>query len=263
VFFTFFELDFISWIFRDLYPFRYQLSIAQHFGLEHPIVQVLFDAHLSSSILLLASFFVMAFFFKREFILLFIIGVLVAQGDIHINLATLSVGFIFLGRSLHNFNYLRYLEGHAKLTWKFLSIVTLIAHSIGVYISINFLRYIALNGYFNVSMYANRYEFYVLVVALYYAFELAFLSFWGHFYYIRLVRNIEPTQFLVKYSTVHLINEFPLSNVLKNELRAELELIESQRVKYEISDLDLLPKRIVDLHRKEESFLNLAKSALT
>jgi len=256
-------LLFVSFGALYLNPLRYHFSISQMLGINHPIIHILFDSSLVSSIVLIILNLLVSFFLKKEFLLLFLYCFLIAQGDIHINLAVLIICFIFLGRSLYNFKYLRVLEGLSRTTWKYLSVVTFLSHALSIYISINLLRYYSFNGYFRESMYANRFEFYVLAVGIFYGTEILFLALWGHFYNKRILENNESIGYLVKYSTVRLLTGIKISLPMKNRLLNEVERIQLEKSRYSSSDLDLLPRRIVDLHRKEESFLNTAQSALT
>lgn len=245
-----------------LNPFRYHFSLSQTLGLEHPVILVLFDFNLMSSILFLLAVFVAAFWAKKEFLFLFTLGYFLSQGDININLVTLALIMVFLARSLSNFRYLRYLKGLPKLTWKFVAILTFLSHAVSIYIVLHLLRFFSLNGYFSSTMYVNRFEFYVLAVVIFYFTEIVFLAFWGHFSYAKLL-VAEPTKFLVKYSTAEVLRFMSLGRYFKDQLLKEIAEIISRKGQRSSADLDLLPKRIVELHLQEESFLNKAKSELT
>lgn len=245
-----------------LNPWRYHFTLAQSLGIDNVLVRVLFGENIWTTVLLIILFFVLSVTTYLESLWIGLIGLLVCQGDIHIEISILSLCAVFYGRSLRNFYYLRQIEGLAKLTWKFLSVVTFISHSIVIYVVINILKYLIINKYFASSMYANRYEFYILSVALFYGIEISILAIWGHFYNIRIISLKSVSQHLIKFSTYCLVDRAQLDRSEKAQFLIFLENCLSDRTQLQKNDLDLIPKRIVELHQREESYLKQAISAL-
>jgi len=243
-------------------PWRYQFTLAQSLGIDNVFVRVLFGENIWTTLLLVILFLVLSLTTYLELLWIGLIGLLVCQGDIHIEISILSICAVFYGRSLRNFYYLRQIEGLAKLTWKFLSVMTFISHSIVVYIVINILQYLIINKYFASSMYANRYEFFILSVALFYGVEISILSIWGHFYNRRIVNLSGVSQHLVRFSTYCLVDKAEFRKQEKTQLLFFLESHLTDRLQFQKKDLDLIPKRIVELHQREESYLKQAISAL-
>lgn len=241
-------------------PLRYHFSLTQMLGMENVIVQTLFGMDWLYASILMALVFAVSFVTRKELIILGIVGFLISQGDMHLLIGLSLVACTILARILTNLRWIRSLESFSKGVWVVTGLIGFIVWAATVHLSFEFYNALLRAGYFSQSMFANRLEFFILVVCMYYGFELIVLSVWGHFY---TMKNPEPSDFSIKYSTSLLLNKLSLGSSFKEDLKDQVIVIKNNQRVYENADLDLLPKRLVELHRKEESFLTKALSALT
>lgn len=247
-------------VFLIINPMRYHFSINQVLGMENWLVLTLFGADWLYAAVLTAAVFLISFFTRKEFLMISVLGFLIAQGDIHLFLALAMLATIVLSRILINLRWIRFLESYAKNVWVVTSLLSFISWALAVHLSFELYRYLLQAGFFSQSMHANRLEFFILAVCLYYGLEFLTLSIWGHFY---IQKNPEPSQLAIKYSSSAILTKLSLGKAFKDDLRDQIIVVKNNQRVYENADLDLLPKRLVDLHRKEESFLTKALSALT
>lgn len=243
-----------------LNPLRYQFSLTQALGMENILVQTLFGMDWLYAAVLCGVFFALSYFTRKEFLWLGIIGFLLAQGDLHLLLALTLVACVLAARLMINFRCIRFLESYTKSVLLVTLFLSLVAWALAVHLSFELYKALLQAGYFSASMFANRLETFILVVALYYGLELFVLSVWGHFY---TKRNPEPSEFAIQYSTALILSKLSLGIAFKALLKEQVAHKQNNKPIYEKADLDLLPKRLVELHRKEESFLTKALSVLT
>lgn len=241
-------------------PVRYHFSLTQMLGMENPIVYTFFGMDWLYASILAASVFVLSFLTRKELVIIAFIGFFISQGDMHLLMGLSLLACAILARILTNLRWIRSLESYSKSVWLVTGVISFISWAAAVHLSFEFYNSLARAGYFSQSMFANRLEFFILVVCMYYSFELIVLSVWGHFY---TMKNPEPSDFSIKYSSSSLLNKLSLSSAFKDDLKDQVIVIKNNQRVYENADLDLLPKRLVELHRKEESFLTKALSALT
>ena len=241
-------------------PVRYHFSLTQMLGMENPIVYTLFGMDWLYASILTAAVFVLSFLTRKELVIIAFIGYFISQGDMHLLIGLSLLACTILARILTNLRWIRSLESYSKSIWLLTGFISFISWAAAVHLSFEFYNSLSRAGYFSQSMFANRLEFFILVVCMYYGFELIVLSVWGHFY---TMKNPEPSDFSIKYSSSSLLNKLSLSRAFKDDLKDQVIVIKNNQRVYENADLDLLPKRLVELHRKEESFLTKALSALT
>jgi len=243
-------------------PIKFHYTLTQGLGIDHLLVRILFGENLWTTSLLVVLFFALSIFTHVEVLWISLLGLLQSQGDIHIELSILCLCAVFYGRSIRNFSYINKAEGLTNMTWKFLSGVTFFAHSVSVYIVINLLRYLVQNGYFSATMYVNRFEFFAMVIFIFYFTELVMLSVWGHFFYQKLSQIQNISRYLVRYSCYKFLQKFKLEQSEKMVLLQFIEKKLESKQNWQESDLDLMPKRVIDLHKQEEYYLKQVISAL-
>lgn len=249
---------FIAFLIFYINPFRYQFTLIRFFGIENFLTQSLFELNYASVAMITGIFFIVNFLLQFEFLFLGLLGFLVSQGDMHIVLALICVAVVFAGRILDHFRWVKFLESFTKIVWIIFTFFSFLAWALAVHFSFQIYNYLVMNQYFSASMYANRFECFVLIVALYYTIELMILAIWGHFYSMKLA-----VKFVTYYSTAKILKKLSLSSTFKSQLKETVLKVQSEKVRYEPQDLDLLPKRIKDLHQHEESLLQKAISDLT
>jgi hypothetical protein len=241
-------------------PLRYHFSLTAMLGMDNLIVRTLLGTDLLYAAVLSGLVFVISYFSRKEFLLIGMVGFLVSQGDMHVFLGLLLLACIVLARIFTNLRWVRSLESYSKTIWLITSSISFLTWAIAVHFSFELYRSLLQAGYFSQSMYANRLELFILVVALYYGLELLILSAWGHFY---TQKNPEPSDFSIQYSTSLILKKLSLSKSFKEELKSQVIVTKNNQRVFDNADLDLLPKRLVELHRKEETFLTTALSSLT
>jgi hypothetical protein len=241
-------------------PYRYQISMTSTFGMENFLVQALFGTDWLYAGILAALFFAISFFTRQELLLVSLVGYLLSQGDLHLFLALILLGCIVLARIFTNFRWVRFLESYTRTIWMMACCLSLMAWAIAMHVSLEAYKTLFHAGYFSQSMHANRLEAFILAAGLYYGLELFILAAWGHFF---MRKQREPSEFLVKYSSARVLRKLSLSRAFKTALKEKIETISKTKPHYQKTDLDLLPKRLVDLHRKEDSFLTTAITDLT
>ncbi len=247
-------------LFFIINPLRYHFSLSQTLGMDNILVQTLFGMDWLYAAILAVVVFAVSYFSRKEFIVIAIVGFLISQGDMHLLLGIILLACIVLARIFLNLRWVRSLESYSKGTWLVTGLLSFVSWALAVHLSFEFYNYLLQAGYFRQSMYANRLEVFILTVCMYYGLELVVLSVWGHFY---TKKNPEPSNFAIKYSTSVLLKKLTLGKAFKEDLRDQVIVIKNNQRVYANADLDLLPKRLVDLHRKEESFLTTALSSLT
>ncbi|AZZ35765.1 hypothetical protein CIK05_02760 [Bdellovibrio sp. qaytius] len=247
-------------LFLIINPLRYNLSLTNMLGMENILVQTFFGMDWLYAAILCLFVFAVSFYTRKESLMIAMVGFFISQGDMHLLMGLSLLACIVLARLLTNLRWVRSLESHTKSVWLVTSILSFISWALAVHLSFQMYNYLLQAGFFSQSMYANRLEFFILVVCLYYGLELIVLSVWGHFY---TLKNPEPSEFTIKYSSSRLLKKLTLGYRFKDDLKDQIIVIKNNQRVYENADLDLLPKRLVELHRKEESFLTTALSALT
>lgn len=251
---------FVVLLFFIINPLRYHFSLTAMVGMENVIVQTLLGTDWLYAAFFSAIVFTVSFLTRKEFILLGLVGFMISQGDMHLFLGLSLAACIILARVFTNIRWIRHLESYSKSVWLITSALSFISWALSVHFSFEVYRRLLQAGFFSHSMYANRLEVFILAVCIYYALELVILSVWGHFY---TLKNPEPSDFSVKYSSSRLLKKLSLSKGFKEDLKDQVIVIKNNQRVYENADLDLLPKRLVELHRKEETFLTQAVSSLT
>lgn len=241
-------------------PLRYHFSLTAMLGLENVVVQTLLGTDWLYAAILSGVVFVISYFTRKELLLIGIVGFLISQGDMHLFLGLLLLACIVLARVLLNVRWIRFLESYSKGAWFVTCGISFITWALAVHFSFEIYRTLLQGGFFAQSMYANRMEMFILAVCLYYGLELTVLSVWGHFY---TQKNPEPSEFAIKYSSARILKKLSLSKSFKEDLKDQVIVTKNNQRVYENADLDLLPKRLVELHRKEETFLTTALSSLT
>lgn len=250
----------LALLFFMINPLRYHFSLTQMLGMENVIVQALLGTDWLYAGIVASLFFTLSYFTRKEFLIVILIGYLVSQGDLHLFLAFVLLSCTLLARVLTNLRWLRFLESYTRTVWMIASLLSFAAWAVATHFSFEFYKSLLQLGYFSQSMYANRLEVFILVCGLYYGLELFVLSCWGHFF---MQRQREPSDFSVKYSTARVLKKLSLGSAFKTMVKTQIETINMAKPSYAQSDLDLLPKRLVDLHRKEETFLTTALTDLT
>ena len=241
-------------------PVRFHFSLTNWLGMENAFVQTLFGMDWLYASLLAGAVFAIAFLTRKEFVLIGIVGFFVSQGDMHLLIALSLLACIILARVLTNLRWIRSLESFSKSIWMVTGLLSFVSWALAVHLSFEFYNWLLKAGFFSQSMYANRLEFFILAVCLYYGLELIVLSVWGHFYSLK---NPEPSNMTVRYSSSLVLKKLSLGQSFKDDLKDQVIVIKNNQRVYENADLDLLPTRLVKLHRIEESFLTKALSALT
>lgn len=241
-------------------PLRYHLSLSQILGVENIVVQLLFGMDWLFAGFISLAFFLITYFFKLELALLAFTGYLLSQGDMHLFLGIVLLACILLARILTNLRWVGFLESYTKSVWLVTSCLSFAAWALSAYFSFELYKMLLQGGYFTQSMYTNRLETFILIVCIYYGLELIILSVWGHFY---VQKKSEPSEFLVQYSTSRILKKLHLGKAFKAKLKEKVIELQKGKRAFGSSDLDLLPKRLVELHKKEESFLTQAVSDLT
>lgn len=241
-------------------PLRYHFSLTQKLGLDNVFVQTLFGTDWLYASILITSVFVIAFLTRKELLLIGLVGFFVSQGDMHLLIALSLLACIILARVLINLRWIRFLESFTKSVWMVTGFLGFVSWALAVHLSFEFYNWLLKSGFFSQSMFANRLEFFIVIVCVYYGLDLLVMSVWGHFYN---KKNADPSQFNVKYSSSLILKKLSLGQTFKDNLKDQITSIKNSKPVYENADLDLLPTRLVKLHRKEESFLTKALSALT
>lgn len=247
-------------LFFIINPLRHHFSLTAMLGLENLVVQTLLGTDWLYAAILSGMVFVISYFTRKELLLIGVVGFLISQGDMHLFLGLLLLAGIILARIFLNLRWVRFLESYSKGVWFVTCGISFVTWAFAVHFSFELYRSLLQAGYFAQSMYANRLEAFILAVCLYYGLELAALSVWGHFY---TQKNPEPSEFAVKYSSARILKKLSLSKSFKEDLKAQVIVTKNNQRVFENADLDLLPKRLVELHRKEETFLTTALSSLT
>lgn len=241
-------------------PIRFHFSLTARLQMDNPIVQTLFGADWLYTAVLSLIVFCASYFTRKEFFLIGITGYFVSQGDMHLYVSLVLLSSIILARVFINLRWARSLESYTKTIWLTISGLSFLTWAAATHFSFELYRFLLQAGYFSQSMHANRIETFILAVVLYYGLELVMLSVWGHFY---TKKNPEPTDFAVQYSTSRLLKKLSLGQSFRDELKSQVVVIKNNQRVFDHADLDLLPKRLVELHRKEETFLTTALSSLT
>lgn len=241
-------------------PLRYHFSLTAALGMENIIVLTLLGTDWLYALVLAIVFFTGSFLTRKEFVFIGFIGFLISQGDMHLFLGLLLLAAVILARVFTNLRWVRSLESYSKNVWLITSGLGFVTWALAFHFSLELYRSLLQGGYFAQSMYANRLEVFILAVIMYYGLELVILSVWGHFY---MQKNPEPSEFAIKYSSGLILKKLLLSKSFKEELKSQVIVTKNNKRVFANADLDLLPKRLVELHRKEESFLTTALSALT
>ncbi|MFN3455160.1 MAG: hypothetical protein ACK41T_09400 [Pseudobdellovibrio sp.] len=239
---------------------RYGFSLSQLLGLENVVVNALYGGSLEWFLVMALIFFVTAFLFRAEFLILIFIGIFISRGDLHLIVALGFVCSVFLARPFLNLKLSFKVQSEIrKILWQ-ISGLEIISIIISTGISYSLYDYFRYNGYYSQSMFANRYETFILWLAVFYAVELLVTSLWGHFYY-QFKR--EPSRISLRYSTALILKKLSLSERFKAQVLTDINVKLDKLPSYQQKDLDLLPKQLVEYSQLEESFLKTAVSDLT
>lgn len=241
-------------------PLRYHFSLTAMLGMENVVVQTLLGTDWLYAAIFSGIVFVISYFTRKELLLVSFVGYLISQGDMHLFLGLSLLACIVLARVFINLRWVRSLESYSKNVWLITAGISFVTWASAVHFSFELYRSLLQGGFYAQSMYANRLETFILAVCLYYGLELVVLSVWGHFY---TQKTPEPSQFAVKYSSSRILKKLSLSKTFKEDLKDQVIVTKNNQRVYKNADLDLLPKRLVEMHRKEESFLTTALSSLT
>ena len=244
-----------------LSPLRYQFTLVETLGFEHPLISFLFQSTLQAQSLVFIAFLLLGSLVRFEFIVIFLLTFLLSNGDIHIVLAQAGLLGILFSQIRTQLKWLAKTQGEIKkiINW-------IVGLQFFTFVGFLFLSWIILeqtrrSGLFDISIRSYRVEYLILIYALYQLMMFAALSLWGHFY--ALVKP-EPSVWNIKYSSVVLLPKFNLSatfqKIFEQKVR-DLALTRKQsndQLKSDPQVLKILPQRLLEMQKQETENIDMA-----
>lgn len=240
-------------------PFRYYFSMTQFLGTEHFISLVLFGANGTGLFVFMFFLFAVCYFLPLTTFSVLAIAFLLGQGDVFIVVALMLLSLLMAIRPLKNLKFSRSLQAPVRRLWFAGSLLSFSSWALVTFSSFEIYTSLKGAGYFAGTMFQNRLEFFTLVYFGYAITEHLILGFWGHFTYLRLSQN---SQIEAQFSSAALLKTGLVSKSLKLSLKDFIKNRKATQPLYAENDLDLLPNRIVEIHRLQEKFLQEAETSL-
>lgn len=235
-------------------PFRYQF---QFLGGISGAISFIYSPHwqIGLSFGIICSYFLGLINIPIAIALYFI-----SQGEIHTIISGSMIVGVFLGRSLKYFKLAVKLESQTKRILIYFNILQILSLALGTWFSLFIYEYMSAAGFFSRTLFAYRFEYVALSLAVIYGLQFLINGVWGHFY---SRRSLEPSSLQVYYSSSQLLRRFSLSQSFKTQLQqqASTKLIE---LKNQLADSSsaYLPKNILSAAKEEQVFLELAQKYL-
>ncbi len=236
-------------------PLRYQMSIQSLLGFDGRMMTWTFSENF---LLGYVVFAILGSLVKIELLWLSIIAFLISNGEIHVLIAVGAATGVFFSTARRNLNLISALEGRIKGTWIFYSALQMVLVFIAA--ALNYVIYMNLKnfGFFNTTMYVNRFEFFSLAVLIHYMIQFLGLSVWGHFY---ARRKIDPSDWKISYSSGHILSRLSLSSIFKTQLKAFIDDKMSQLS--ESKSTKGIPEGLLKLAKTEQDNLKIALGELS
>ncbi len=237
-----------------LNPWRYQMSLQSLLGFDGRMMMWTFSENF---LLGYVVFAILGSLVKIELLWLSIIAFLISNGEIHVLIAVGAATGVFFSTARRNLNLISALDGRIKGTWIFYSALQMVL--VFVAAAVNYIIYMNLKnfGFFNATIYVNRYEFFSLAVLIHYMIQFLGLSAWGHFY---ARRKIDPADWKISYSTGLILRRLSLRKYFKIQLK---EVVENKiKQKADTSTTVGIPERLLKLAQAEQENLKLALESL-
>lgn len=246
-------------------PFRYQFSLVGFLGFENNFVHFLFQSSLQAQSLVFVAFLFLATIVPWEFLVVFLLAMLVSNGDIHIVLAQAGLLGIFFAQVRKQMKWLGKTQGLVKKLIVWLVGLQIFSFASFVAISWILINSVRASGLFDISISSYRVEYLFGLYFLYQFYNLLILSIWGHFYH---QNKQDPSVWNLKYSSVFLIPSFNLSTAFQklfekkvNELHQNLQNHEKS-LAADSNILKVLPQKLVEMQRQEHEFISTAKKMI-
>lgn len=236
-------------------PLRYQMSIQSLLGFDGRMMMWTFSENF---LLGYVVFAILGSLIKIELLWLSIIAFLISNGEIHVLIAVGAATGVFFSTARRNLNLISALEGRIKGTWIFYAALQMVLVFIAA--AVSYIIYLNLKnfGFFNATMYVNRYEFFSLAVLIHYSIQFLGLSVWGHFY---ARRKIDPSDWKISYSSGLILSRLSLSSSFKEQLKAFIDDKMSQQS--ESKSTKGIPERLLKLAQTEQENLKTAFGELS
>lgn len=269
----------------SLSPLRYQFSLSSLLGFESAMTFLLFKSDLQTQLIFFVAALALGTLIRWDFLVIGLIGFLLSNGDIHLTLAHSALWGVLFSQVRRQLKWLNphqgALEPHLRSVIIWTSALQIGGFLIYAFASFSLFQLCSQLGFFNASMSANRMEFLILSLVLYYGIQFTVLSSWGHFY---SKRETEPSKWNVKYSSVFLLPKFFLSKSFQEILEVRIRDLYQTRVQNKsdsksidqkpLSELDknfeteqgkllkVMPKRLLELNQRELENIALAQEMI-
>jgi hypothetical protein len=237
-----------------LNPFRYQMSVQSLLGFDGRIMVWTYSENFLLGYIIFA---VLASLIKIELLWLTVIAFLISNGEVHVLVAVGAATGVFFASARRNLNLISALDGRIKGTWIFYTALQMVL--VFAAAAINYVIYMNLKnfGYFNATMYVNRYEFFSLAILIHYIVQFMGASLWGHFY---ARRKVDPSDWKVSYSTGLVLSRLNLSSAFQNELKQLVQ--EKMNPNSQQEPTKGIPERLLKLAQTEQENLKQAQEFL-
>lgn len=180
----------------------------------------------------------------------------VSQAEIHTILGSSIIAGVFLGRALKYLKLSIKLEGKIKFIFIWFALVQIASLVIAVFINLWIYQYMSVAGYFSRTLYAYRFEFIAISLAVIYMTQMTVNSIWGHFY----SRKYEDPAILnIFYSTAMILRRLWIGKTESRRLKLQVETKHSEQ-KNHLNDPSTayVPKNILQTAQIEKDYLDRA-----
>jgi hypothetical protein len=238
-------------------PWRYDFSIHQFWSPESGLVTVLFDEKMFLPFVVGALLGTIVPLHSLGVIIIFY---LMGQGAFHVVFGLALLAGLFFAESRRFLRRGMKLAAEIRRIHLWFSGMLFLAFLFGSGLCFYFYGAAKNLGLFQATMYVNRYEFLILALIVFYLVQMLVLLVWGHFY---SRRSQDPSLWQVKFSSGPHLRSFFLSKAFKQDLhRVVLEKIK-EKDRHNTNEVKGLPRKLIDQHLEEKTFLQAAQSHLS
>lgn len=230
----------------------------------------LYEVSIGSLTIVFLFFFLIEWFLRKEYWLVFIILFLQSRSDIHLTFSLVAFLAIYFSQSCYLWWFHIELKSVTLKRWLGLTNGLYISWLISTCLTLAGYFYLQKKGYFSFSITANRYEFLFLSIFLFYFLRFFVSSIWGHFYYQKWISTkLEPTDLQIHYSTTTWLLRFKMQRKFKALLKEKINTVLpdydqklSDYLKLKDQGPVSIPDTVIKAFQQEWEYLKLASQRL-
>ena len=216
-------------------PFKATWSLSYLLSPDNSFFLYILDGRSQSMLVFFLAAFAIEWIIRREYLILFVLCYFLGRFELHTNLALSALLGVLLSRVCYQGWAALDLTEDAKKIWLRLHQVQGASWLIVSFASLWALDFLQANQLFQRDGLLTRFNFFVVVYALYQAISMIGSMIWGHFYFHS---QKDPSHLFTHYSSAHFILRFSLGEQLvyelKNRVKEQLQKHNQHAEEYEL-----------------------------